>query len=604
MSFNISQLFTPAQSGVTAASVTTTPASGTWYSTLLNFASTLGLDVTAWQPGGVARTILAVTANALAQSDAVVSTMAQGGFLDFAATGTITTTALNGTTTTSPVSPDPSIPSQNPTGFTTWLDVLADSVYNVQRIQGTYASGTLSIVNTSNIGCGPYLPGTYHVANTTSGATYSNTQSLTITASTANPLLNVNPSTNTVTTTNAHGFSVGQVVYFSGVGGVSGINGKFFVVSSIVNATNFVFTGTISGGPSSNGTVYTTLSAPFQADNLGTGGTSTGTTGGTTAPGISQAVTTNIGVSVGNVGNFVGSNYESNTALAARCRLKLQSLSPNGPRGAYQYFALTASQILAAQAIPVTLDGGPITRAIVSANPSTGVVTTTIANNPTGSFSNGANVVEGVTQVAVTGATNASPIQITVGSTTGLSNGDFVTVSGVLGNTAANGTWTIASLTGTTFTLVGSSGNGTYTSSTGSIEGGDLGQVDNLIQANVVPTAVTAVTQSATAFNVTIAATVVVPAAQVSAYTTAATLAITNYFNSLPIGGVTPPGGSNGVLQFSDVSGVLYGAGSTNGSISYVQSVSMTLNSGSVSLNYPSTISLAIPTLSLTVQGV
>ena len=47
-------------------------------------------------------------------------------------------------------------------------------------------------------------------------------------------------------------------------------------------------------------------------------------------------------------------------------------------------------------------------------------------------------------------------------------NGEQVNISGVGGNTAANNTagnpfWTIANVTGTTFQLVGSSGNGTYT---------------------------------------------------------------------------------------------------------------------------------------------
>ncbi len=62
---------------------------------------------------------------------------------------------------------------------------------------------------------------------------------------------------------------------------------------------------------------------------------------------------------------------------------------------------------------------------------------------------------------SVTGATNTSPITITVGpydSTAGLQNGDTVTIAGVAGNTAANGTRTITNVTDTTFDLVGSNG--------------------------------------------------------------------------------------------------------------------------------------------------
>ena len=63
----------------------------------------------------------------------------------------------------------------------------------------------------------------------------------------------------------------------------------------------------------------------------------------------------------------------------------------------------------------------------------------------------------------ITGATNASPIVVTVANH-GLTNGDQVTITEVLGNTAANGTWTIAASTADTFQLVGSTGNAAYTS--------------------------------------------------------------------------------------------------------------------------------------------
>jgi len=36
-----------------------------------------------------------------------------------------------------------------------------------------------------------------------------------------------------------------------------------------------------------------------------------------------------------------GQNYESNNNLVIRCRERLQSLSPGGPSGAYDYFAKT-----------------------------------------------------------------------------------------------------------------------------------------------------------------------------------------------------------------------------------------------------------------------
>lgn len=63
----------------------------------------------------------------------------------------------------------------------------------------------------------------------------------------------------------------------------------------------------------------------------------------------------------------------------------------------------------------------------------------------------------------ISGATNASPIVVTV-AVHALVEGDQVTIAGVTGNTAANGTWAIANVTTNTFELVGSTGNGSYAS--------------------------------------------------------------------------------------------------------------------------------------------
>jgi Ca2+-binding RTX toxin-like protein len=64
---------------------------------------------------------------------------------------------------------------------------------------------------------------------------------------------------------------------------------------------------------------------------------------------------------------------------------------------------------------------------------------------------------------SVTGATNANPIVITSNGH-GLANGEQVTISGVVGNTTANGTFTVSNVTANTFRLVGAVGNGAYTS--------------------------------------------------------------------------------------------------------------------------------------------
>lgn len=65
---------------------------------------------------------------------------------------------------------------------------------------------------------------------------------------------------------------------------------------------------------------------------------------------------------------------------------------------------------------------------------------------------------------SVSGATNVSPIAITTTAPHGLATGQVVAVSGVGGNTGANGTFVITVVDTTHFTLNGSSGTGAYTS--------------------------------------------------------------------------------------------------------------------------------------------
>jgi len=82
-----------------------------------------------------------------------------------------------------------------------------------------------------------------------------------------------------------------------------------------------------------------------------------------------------------------------------------------------------------------------------------------------------------VPQVSVSNATNASPIVITTSSNHNLLTGDLVAIHGVGGNTNANsgsgnnnsGNFTINVLTLTTFQLLNTTGNGTYTAATGTV---------------------------------------------------------------------------------------------------------------------------------------
>lgn len=67
------------------------------------------------------------------------------------------------------------------------------------------------------------------------------------------------------------------------------------------------------------------------------------------------------------------------------------------------------------------------------------------------------------TALTITGATNATPIVLTV-TAHGLSSGDFVSVSAVGGNTNANAAWPIVKVDANSFSLTGSVGNSAYTS--------------------------------------------------------------------------------------------------------------------------------------------
>ena len=64
---------------------------------------------------------------------------------------------------------------------------------------------------------------------------------------------------------------------------------------------------------------------------------------------------------------------------------------------------------------------------------------------------------------AISSSTNASPIVVTCGTsmaTLGISNGDTVQIAGHATNTNANGTWEVTNVTGSSCTLVNSTGNG------------------------------------------------------------------------------------------------------------------------------------------------
>lgn len=367
--------------GLSLAAINQPPTPDQWNDAEIGVANTLGLPTTSWQAGQPERTIFAVVANVMAQADVGASIAIQGGYLDFAASGTVTYVDATGTAQTIYVTPDPSIPAQNPTGQLGWLDVLADSVYNVQRILVAPASGTEALVNTSVSTYGPFAAGGYHVAQPglPSKPTYSNKASLTIPPSTivGGSIVSIGNSSGVilVTTASAHGLSTGAVVFILGADPTTSANGAWIV--TVASGSSFSLTSsTYAASSGALGTVYSPTVDAFAADVGGTGSTAV------TNNLVTTPVTSLIGVSVGNVGQWLGSDTESNLALANRCRLKLGSISNGGPSAAYVFFALSAQSYTPLLNPPLTgRPSAPITRAISALDITTGTVTTTIANS-------------------------------------------------------------------------------------------------------------------------------------------------------------------------------------------------------------------------------
>lgn len=106
----------------------------------------------------------------------------------------------------------------------------------------------------------------------------------------------------------------------------------------------------------------TTFAVPIAADATGVASNA--------VPGtLTVMVSTQNGLSSSNALSVIGTDAETSAALVTRARRKLGSLSPNGPRDAYNYVATT-----------LALTSTPITRTNTVASPTTGVVSVYVAN--------------------------------------------------------------------------------------------------------------------------------------------------------------------------------------------------------------------------------
>jgi hypothetical protein len=540
----VSELFTPQPPGFTAQNPGAAPLAGSWLEYLVTQAAALNLSTTAWLPGEPSLTIYQSDAVAHGQQDSQISVQAQGGFLDFAANGVVPFTDVNGNVTQVPVSPDPSVPGQNPSGAPTWLDLLASSVYRCRRFPVAPSSGTEYFVNTQSNSIGTFTAGTFHVSNTVTAATYSNQATF---AATASPPVGTSVTAATATSPVAvslqtpHGLATGVVVYAQGIGVLSADG---FYQVTVTGAKNLTLNGSIgSGSWSGGGTLYLATALEIAADVPGSGGdAATGQ--------IGKLITAAPGCFVSNLGSLSGANWESNQALASRCRCGLGALSVNGPNGAYIFWALASYLVASGHALgpalpsavtaafaafliaagqgpivanplpaPVLLDGGPITKAIVNPVLMTGGVVVTVA------------------------------------------------------------------------------------SGAGAVDASDLAAVNAIIQAYATPKGVTSGVQSATGITVNVAATVYVPAALVGAYQSQASIALGLYFATLPIGGLNIDNNSN-VLPIDAIEGTLFAAGQANGAIYTINVYGLTLNGGSTDIVVGVAGVATLGTVNLNVVGV
>lgn len=109
---------------------------------MLGVAEDLSLPIEAWQPESVGREILEITAQKVSDQSATGAVAAAGGLLDYAEGD--------------------------------WLTLSADQIYEVERVEATFATGTLRLTNTSAIAY-VLAAGDIRAAHDDTGQTYTST---------------------------------------------------------------------------------------------------------------------------------------------------------------------------------------------------------------------------------------------------------------------------------------------------------------------------------------------------------------------------------------------------------------------------------------------
>jgi hypothetical protein len=204
------------------------------------------------------------------------------------------------------------------------------------------------------------------------------------------------------------GLSNGDVVTIANVGGNTAVNGQFFAAN--VTASTFTLSGPVANAP------YTTGGAWY-------------------VPGIGY-------------GSITGATNPTNS------QIQITTSAPHGlTSGAVATITGVGGNTAANGTYVIQVDSP----------------TTFLLGSPAGS---GAYTIGGTWATTggttpITGATNGGEVVLATSDTSLLSDGDLVQIAGVLGNTGANGFFSIDVGPSNTFTLVGSSGTGTFATSPG-----------------------------------------------------------------------------------------------------------------------------------------
>ncbi|WP_374210647.1 beta strand repeat-containing protein [Dermatobacter hominis] len=249
----------------------------------------------------------------------------------------------------------------------------------------------------------------------------------------------------TYETATPHKFVTGQAITIGGGATLSGNR-----TATVVDATHFTIGVNTTSATIALGNVvsrYTTITTSA-AHNIPNGATATfaGVTGNTAANGA-KAVTvldpTHLQTTTAATGDYTGGGTYTSAPII------IETATPSG---------LTNPRIQVQDVRGNTAANGTWSTTTVDATHL--LLNTSVAN---GAYTGGGHYGS-PSGTILNGATNASPIVVATTGPHGLLTGSVINIAGALGNTAANGTWTVTAVDATHVALNGSTGNGNYTS--------------------------------------------------------------------------------------------------------------------------------------------